>query len=101
MKIKKKDKVKIISGKDKGREGVVEKVYKKTGKVIVPGINLYKRHIKKNEKMPQGGVVELPRALDISKVMLVCPKCGAAVKIGYKVEKNKKFRVCKKCQSKI
>ncbi len=101
MKIKKGDKIKVIYGKDKGREGIVEKVYRKANKVIAPGINIYKRHIKKNEKMPQGGIVEVPRPLDVSKVMLICPKCAKATRVGYMVESEKKFRVCKKCKSKI
>ena len=101
MKIKKGDKVKIISGKDKGREGQVEKVYVKSGKIVIPGANIYKKHIKKNEKMPQGGVVDLPRALSATKVMLICPKCKKMTRVGYLVEKNKKLRICKKCQSKL
>jgi len=101
MKIKKGDKVKIISGKDKGREGQVERVYAKSGKVVIPGANIYKKHIKKNEKMPQGGVVDLPRPLAAAKVMLICPKCKKITRVGYVVEKNKKLRICKKCQSKL
>ena len=101
MKIKKGDKIKITAGKDKGREGVVEKVYRNAGKAIVTGLNLYKRHVKKNEKMPQGGIVDLPRAMDVSKLALVCPKCGKLTRVGFKIEKNKKYRVCNKCQSKI
>jgi large subunit ribosomal protein L24 len=101
MKIKKGDKVKIIYGKDKGREGVVEKVYRKDNKVLIPGINLYKRHIKKNEKMPKGGIIEIPRPLDVSKVMLICPKCAKPTRVGILREKNKKWRICKKCKSKI
>lgn len=101
MKIKKGDKVRVIAGKDKGREGVVEKVYSKANTLTIPGINIYKKHIKKNEKMPQGGVVEIPRPLNIAKVMLVCGKCGKLTRIGYKIEKNKKNRICQKCESKI
>lgn len=101
MKIKKGDKVKIIYGKDKGRQGTVEKVYPKTGLVLVPGINIYKKHIKKNEKMPQGGKVDLPRPLSVSKVMLICPKCGKTTRVAIKIADKKKFRVCKKCDSKI
>ncbi len=101
MKIKKGDKVKIIYGKDKGREGVVEKVYRKDNKVLIPGINLYKRHIKKNEKMPKGGIIEIPRPLDVSKVMLICPKCAKPTRVGILREKSKKWRICKKCKSKI
>jgi len=101
MKIKKGDKVKVIYGKDKGKEGVVEKVYKKTNKVLIPGVNLYKKHIKKNEKMPQGGIIDIPRPLDVSKVMLICPKCKKPTRVGFFKEGKKKFRICKKCESKI
>lgn len=101
MKIKKGDKIKITAGKDKGKKGVVEKVYKKANKVLITGLNMYKRHVKKNEKMPQGGIVDLPRAIDVSKLALVCLKCEKITRIGFKVEKNKKYRICRKCDSKI
>ena len=101
MKIRKGDKIKVIAGKDKGRTGVVEKAYQRSNKLIIPGVNLYKRHIKKNEKMPKGGIVDIPRPLGISKVMLVCPKCGKTTRVEYQLEKDKRFRVCKKCKSKI
>ena len=101
MKIRRGDKVKVISGKDKGREGVVEKVYKKANKILIPGINIYKKHIKKNEKMPQGGIIEVPRPLDISKVMLICPKCGKTTRIRIERKDGKKIRLCKKCNSYI
>jgi large subunit ribosomal protein L24 len=101
MKIKKGDKIRVMVGKDKGREGKVEKVYRKMKKVLVLNINTYKKHIKKNEKLPQGGRVDLPRPIDVSKVMLVCPKCGKTTRVGYSIEKSKKYRICKKCGSKI
>lgn len=101
MKIKKGDKIKVISGKDKGREGVVERVYTKANKILIPGVNIYKKHIKKNEKMPQGGTVEVPRPLDVAKIVLICPKCKKTTRVGYELAKNKKYRICKKCKSKI
>ncbi len=101
MKIHKGDKIKVITGKDKGRDGVIDRVYLKSNRVLIQKVNMYKKHIKKSEKMPQGGVVEVPRAIDISKIMLICPKCGKLTRIGYKVEKNKKIRICRKCESKI
>ncbi len=101
MKIKKADKVKIIAGKDKGREGKVERVYQKQNKLLIEGINLYKKHIKKSDKVPQGGVVEVPRPLEASKVILICPKCGKTTRLGYEVKKGKKIRICKKCKSQI
>ncbi|GAB4219034.1 MAG: 50S ribosomal protein L24 [Candidatus Microgenomates bacterium] len=101
MKIKKGDKVKVISGKDKDKQGVIEKVYKKANKVLISGINLFTRHLKKNPETNQGGIVKVPRPLDASKVILICPKCAKTTRVGFKIEKNKKFRYCKKCQSKI
>ncbi len=101
MKIKKGDKVKITAGKDRGRDGKVVRVYSKQNKVLVEGVNLYKRHVKKSEQAPQGGVLDIPRPLDVAKVALVCPKCGKTTRIGYTVEKGKKLRVCKKCKSKF
>ncbi len=101
MNIKKRDKVKIMSGKDKGRSGVVEKVYLKSKKIVIPGINIYKKHIKKNEQMPQGGVVEVPRAIEVANVMLICPKCGKTARVGYEISKGNKFRICKRCKNRI
>jgi large subunit ribosomal protein L24 len=101
MKIIKGDKVKIIAGKDKGREGKVERAYKKQNKVLIEGINIYKRHIKKSEKVPKGGVVDVPRLIDVSKIMLICSKCNKPTRIGLKRENKKKIRVCKKCKSVI
>ena len=102
MKFKKKDKVKIIAGKDKGKTGVIDRVYLKQDKVLITGINIYKKHVQKNEQMPKGGVVELPRPITTSNIMFVCPKCNKNSKLGYKVEKSgKKFRICKKCNSKV
>jgi large subunit ribosomal protein L24 len=101
MKIKAKDKVRVMAGKDKGREGIVERVYQKMNKVSIPGINMFKKHVKKSEQAPQGGVVEVPRPLNIANVALLCPKCGKIARVGYEVNGNKKYRICKKCKSKI
>lgn len=101
MKLKKGDKIRVIAGRDKGRDGSIERVYEKQNKALITGINIYKKHIKKSEKMPQGGVVELPRPIDVSKVALICPKCGKSTRIGYKYENDKKIRICRKCDNKI
>ncbi len=101
MKIKKGDKVKIIAGKDKSREGTVERVYPKQNKIIIAGVNLYKRHVRKSDKMPKGGIIDVPRPLDVAKVMLVCPKCGKKTRVGYEVDKKRKYRICKKCKSRV
>jgi large subunit ribosomal protein L24 len=97
MKIKKNDKIKVLTGKDKGKEGVVERVYSKQNAVLVTGVNLYKKHVRKSEQMPQGGIVEIPRPLNVAKVGVICATCKKAVKVGYKTEKGKKIRVCRKC----
>lgn len=101
MKLKKGDKIRVIAGKDRGREGTIDKVYKKQNKVLVLGINTYKKHIKKSDKIPQGGVVELPRPLNIAKVALICQKCGKRTRVLYSIEKGKRVRICKKCGEKI
>ena len=99
MKLKKGDKVKIISGKDRGREGKIEKIYKKQTMVLVSQINLYKKHVKKSEQFPQGGLVEIPRPIRACKVALICPKCKKPTRVGYRLSKGSKVRVCKHCQS--
>ncbi|KKP65862.1 MAG: 50S ribosomal protein L24 [Candidatus Roizmanbacteria bacterium GW2011_GWA2_35_19] len=101
MKIKKGDKIKVMYGKNRGQEGKVEKVYVKSEKILIQGVNLYKRHIKKNDKLPQGGIVDVPRPILASKVMIICPKCGKVTRVGVKIDKNKKFRICRKCDNKI
>lgn len=101
MKIKKGDKIKVIAGKDSGKTAKIEKVYLKQNKVLIQGVNIYKKHIKKNEKMPQGGIVEVPRPLDIAKIMLICPKCEKTTRVGYEIKADKKNRICKKCKSVI
>ncbi|KKQ38316.1 MAG: 50S ribosomal protein L24 [Candidatus Roizmanbacteria bacterium GW2011_GWA2_37_7] len=97
MKIKKGDTIQVIAGKDKGRTGKVERAYPKSEKILVENINMYKKHMQKSEKLPKGGVVDVPRPLTISNVMFMCPKCKKPSRIGYAIKDAKKHRVCKKC----
>lgn len=101
MKLKKGDKIKVMVGKDSDREGTIDRVYTGSNSVLILGINQFKKHMKKSEKMPQGGLVEVPRPLNVAKVMLVCPKCNKPTRVGYRLEKDKKVRFCKKCESSI
>lgn len=101
MRLKKGDKVRIISGKDRGREGKIEKIYEKQAKVLISQINLYKKHVKKSEEFPEGGVVDVSRPLAVSKVMFICPQCKKPTRVGYQIVKGKKVRICKHCQSVI
>lgn len=99
MKIKAGDKVKIIKGKDQGKEGIVKKAFRSEKTVMVEGVNLYKKHQKpKGDKAP-GGIITLNRPLPVENVKFICPKCGQSVRVGYKIEKDqKKYRFCKKCK---
>lgn len=100
MKIKLNDTVKVVLGKDKGRTAKVTKVFPKENKILVEGVNLYKRHIKGNQGV-KSGIYDLPRPLAVSKVMLVCPSCKKETRVGYKLEKETKLRVCRKCNKTI
>ena len=101
MKVKKGDNVLIIAGKDKGRTAKIIKALPKELKILVEGINLKKKHVRPKREGEKGQVVEIPAAIDISDVMLVCPKCGKITRIGYKIEKDIKQRICKKCNQVI
>ncbi len=97
MKIHKGDTIKIISGKDKGKTGKVLKVLIKKNKVLVDGLNLYKKHVRPKNQGEKGEVVSVPRPMDVSNVMIFCSSCGKAVKVGYRLDAGKKTRMCKKC----
>ncbi len=82
MRIRKKDKVRVIAGNDRGKEGEVLKVFPDTGKIIVEKVNLIKRHTRASRTSPQGGIVEKEGPIDVSNVMLVCPNTGKPTRIG-------------------
>lgn len=98
-KIRKDDKVMIITGKDKGKIGKVLKVNRKKDAVLVERVNMAKRHTKPNPYRQQpGGIVEKEMPVDISNVMLVCSGCANPVRVGYRfTDDGKKVRFCKKC----
>lgn len=100
QKIRKGDKVKVLLGKDNGREGSVEKVFPKEDKVIVAGVNIYKRSVKKMGET-QGGIIDLLKPVNISNIVLICPNCNKPTRVGFKVEKDTKVRICKKCKKEI
>jgi large subunit ribosomal protein L24 len=99
MKIKKGDKVKIIAGKDEGKEGKILQVLLDRNRVIVEGLNLLVKHVKPRRDGEKGQRIQTPGPLNISNVMLVCPNCNRPTKIGHKIlEDKKKVRICKKCK---
>ncbi|GGA44338.1 MULTISPECIES: 50S ribosomal protein L24 [Psychrobacillus] len=96
MHVKKGDKVMVISGKDKGKTGVILAAFPKKDRVLVEGVNIIKKHMKPNQVNPQGGIVSQEAAIHVSNVMLIDPKTGEPTRVGYKVEDGKKVRVAKK-----
>ena len=101
MKIKKGDNVIVLSENDKGKTGEVLKVITRTQKVIVKGVNIRKKHVKPRKAGEEGGIIPSEFPVHSSKVNVVCPKCGKATRIAYKVEGDKKVRICKKCGAEI
>lgn len=100
MKFKKGDLIKITSGKDKGRQGKIERIYPKKNTVLIPEINIYKKHIKGVGEQ-KGGIYDIPRALSVAKIALICPKCKKVTRIGFKLVGQQKVRICKKCRKEI
>jgi large subunit ribosomal protein L24 len=94
-KIKKDDTVQIIAGKDKGKRGRILKVLREKDRVVVEGLNIVKKAMKRRNQQDRGGIVEVEAAVHSSNVMIVCKKCGPT-RIGYKLG-DKKVRVCRKC----
>lgn len=101
MKLKKGDRVKVMLGKDNTKEGNIERIDWKKGKVWIAGVNVYKRHVKKQANI-EGGIIDIIKPLDISNVVLICPNCDRSTRVGFQIDKDgKKSRVCKKCKKVI
>ena len=97
MNIRKDDKVIVLSGKDKGKEGKVLSADPKGGKVIVEGVNVASKHMRPRKQGEQGGIIKMETPIYACKVMVVCPKCGKPTRVAHKLENGKNVRVCKKC----
>jgi len=102
IRIKKDDKVKVLTGKDKGKIGKVLKVVTKTNRVVVENINVVKVHQRPTQANPQGGIVDKAMPIAISNLMLMCNSCVKPTRIGIKqLEDGKRVRICKKCDQQI
>jgi large subunit ribosomal protein L24 len=101
FKIKKGDKVKVLTGKDRGKTGVVELVSTSDQKVKIEGINVVKKHQKPQRSGEKGQIISISMPIDISKVQLICPKCNKSARVGRIMDGDKKLRICKKCQAKF
>jgi large subunit ribosomal protein L24 len=96
MKLKKGDKVQVITGKDLGKQGEVTRVLRERNKVIVDGINVAKRHQRSTKATMQGGIIDKDMPIHVSNVAIVCSTCGPT-RIGYRFDGPDKVRVCRKC----
>jgi len=109
MKIKTKDQVKIIAGKDKGKTGKVQQVFPRRGRASVEGVNLLVKHLRPQRRGEKGQRVEFPAPLSLSNLMLICPKCGRPTRVGFtstaigegENKVTKKLRICRQCQKLI
>ncbi|MSU25724.1 MAG: 50S ribosomal protein L24 [Candidatus Levybacteria bacterium] len=101
MKLKKGDQIKVVRGKDKGKLGKIDQVFPKLNKVVIPGINTYKKHKKAKTQNDKSEIVVIVKPLPVSNVQIICPKCNLPTRIGFSIEKDKKVRICKKCKQTI
>ncbi len=99
--IRRGDKVRVIAGKDKGKEGKVLKALPTKQRVVVEGVNRIKKHTRPTQKQPQGGILEIDGTIHVSNVMLICPNCAEPTRVGRKREQGVRLRVCKKCEREI
>ncbi|MEZ7821154.1 MAG: 50S ribosomal protein L24 [Patescibacteria group bacterium] len=101
MKIKKNDLVKIIAGKDLGKEGKVTQILISENKVVVEGVNKTIKNLKSRSSQEKGKKIEYFAPVHYSNIQVICPSCKKATKLGYKIDNNNKVRVCKKCNAVI
>ena len=101
MKLKKGDRVKVIAGKDVGKDGVIMRVLPEKDKVIVEGVNIAKKHQRATRATMQGGIIDKDVPIHASNVALICGSCGAT-RLGYRFDDHgKKFRICRKCKADV
>jgi large subunit ribosomal protein L24 len=101
MKLTRGDEVKVLRGKDKGKTGKIEKIFTRENLILIPNINLYKRHLKSRSQRNPSEIKTLTKPISVSNVKLICPKCKLPTTIGYSIKGDKKERICKKCKQAI
>lgn len=101
MKIKKGDQIIITAGKDKGKRGKVDKLFPKEGTVLIPGLNIFKKHLKKRGERGQSGIIDFSRPIPVGSISLICPKCKLPTRIGFNISNKEKIRICKKCNQPV
>ena len=95
--IRKGDRVKVIAGKDKGKEGKVLRSMPETERVVVENVHMIKKHTRPSQKNQQGGIIEMEGTIHVSNVMLVCPNCGQPTRVSRRRDDGTRIRTCKKC----
>ena len=102
MKLKKGDRVRVLTGKDRGKEGEVMRALPQSDKVIVDGVNIAKKHQRATRQMQQGGIIDKDMPIPAANVALICPSCKAATRVGYRFDNDgNKVRICRKCKGDI
>jgi large subunit ribosomal protein L24 len=102
VKIKKGDRVRVIAGKDLGKDGVIMRVIPEKDKVIVEGVNIAKKHQRPTRATMQGGIIDKDMPLQASNVALLCSGCGKPTRLGYRFDDHgKKIRICRKCKADV
>ena len=98
MKIKKGDRVRVLTGKDRGKEGEVMRAIPEKQKLIVDGVNVAKRHQRATRATTQGGIIDKDMPIPVANVAIICGSCNKATRVGYRFESNgTKVRICRKC----
>jgi len=98
MKIKKGDRVRVLTGKDRGKEGAVMRAIPEKGKVVVDGVNIAKRHQRATRATTQGGIIDKDMPIPVANVAVICSACDKATRVGYRFDDQKrKIRICRKC----
>ncbi len=101
MKLLKGDNVVMLSGKDRGKKAKILVVIPETGRVVLEGLNMMKRHTKPRKQGQSGQIINKERAVSSASVAIICKSCGKATRVGYRFDGDKKTRICKKCKSDI
>lgn len=101
MTVRKGDRVKVITGKDRGKESRVLRVYPEKQRLVVEHVNMIKKHQRASGRQRQGGILEVEGTIHVSNVMLICPSCSQATRLGRRRDGGTRIRVCKKCGNDI
>lgn len=101
MKFKKGDQIIVTAGKDKGKRGKIEKMFPQEQKMLISGVNMYKRHMKARSQSQPASIIDIVKPLPVANIALICPRCSLPTRVGWTIEGQEKKRICKKCKAEI